>query len=145
MEKLKNLWRQRKILIVTIAVVALLVAAVVVCAVIASNRTDPNATPTVDPYTLMYELIGDWKRVDENARGIVELDLHGDQTAVYVTQGVFDAEPVSLETRWQAQAGLLSIVTDGGEVTQFEMEFDGETLILYYKTGSDSTPVAFRR
>ena len=157
MNSLKNLWNQRKQLVVTIGVTLILVAAVVIFALIMSGRNegsgaanpsataDPNATPTADPFTVMYDLIGDWTRVDENPAGIIELDLHGDQTAVMVHRGVFDQEPESVATRWQAQDGKLIMITDGSEATEFDMVLSGDTLTLSYGSGTTRNTVTFNR
>ena len=167
-DRLKALWQQRRTVVITVTAVVLIAAAVVVAAILITNRPettsttvsdanvaftkdsvnyiwetaptqDPNADPTRAPELVMADLIGDWRQTGENPSGIIELHLHGDNTAVYVVKGVFDEEPRSINTRWQAQDGLLSLVTEGAEVTQYTLEFGDGTIILSGSYGSKIT------
>ena len=171
LNRLKTLWNQRRSLIITAAAVLLITAAVVVAAVLITNRPtpkqmaapaeavaftkdsvnyvwerptqDPTADPTRPPEAVMADLIGDWRQTGENPSGMIELHLHGDNTAVYVVKGVFDEEPRSVNTRWQAQDGLLSLVTDGGEVTQLTLEMENGAMVLSGSYGSKITYEAY--
>ncbi len=110
-----------------------------------AGQKEQAATPTPDPYALMYSMIGDWRRTDANAMGIVEIHLHGDNTATYLFKDVFDPEPRVVNTRWQAQNDILSLVTEGSEATQFVMRLEGDTMTLTYATGQTETTVTYER
>jgi hypothetical protein len=163
MEKQTSFVKRNKSVFVAVGVTLAVLAAVVIFAVTRANSPtpgqevqfvigtytpdpgvtrDPAATPTRAPETLMFQMIGDWRQTGADPTGIVELHLHGDNTAVYVRRDVFDPEPHAVSTRWQAQEGLFSMIVESSEVVQYSLTLDGDTLTL---TGSYGETLVFER
>ena len=179
-DRIRGIWNRRRAVIIAVGVVLLAVIVIVVIALSRGNRAgtsragadgpvafskdgtnyvwgtptpDPKAEATIPPEDVQLGLIGDWQRGDAETAGLVGLRLHGDGTAVYVTnrehynQEEYRVEmrPTETETRWTAGDGYLTLVTDGGEVTQFSMKLTDNTMELTSGSGTMQSVIAFER
>lgn len=137
--------RQNKTVILTAVLVLAVIAVLAVFGVIMSSRpkdTEPTPAPTRNPIAVMQTLVGDWTQTKEDARGLVTMSLHGDNTARFTFHDIFNAEPVGEAGRWSGSDGVITLITADGAFTDYTFTLESDTLTL---TDSNGISVSYRR